>query len=612
MRKYLIILFLLFAVNVNAATYNWYFSQSTGNDTTGNGSEATPWKSLAKVQSQENTLASADIGNFYFKRGDTWTFTHTGSPSSLMMFNNCVINVDAYGTGATPIFDGQISFASNPLTGSRQFYNTVFSMGYTGSTLKNVNIKNNHGWGVGIICPAKNVTIQYVTISNVGHAGISSDSNCANYGNLVEYCTVYDAQQLERYGYTTDNYGGGIGFTGVFYNNTAPPYDNTVRYCHVYNVWGEGIWNPNGITEYNVVSNARWSGIHCPAQGWNARTTIIRYNLVYQTAGSPYNRNGAHGIIVADDERSLGNNSAGEFWVYGNILAGCWTGIRMYDFGGYMVTYPYGKVRIFNNTIIDSTSTNFGIEQPASFADVKIYNNTSILYTASTYGHAWDDFSTHANWTISNNHFWAATATDVDTSWRTNMQIGDPKLPKTTGWRSLSNDKDTVLFTNFYPGTGNGLLGLGVTLGAEYSGKTSLMTTGTSFVGALTSSSFVLQDQASHAAYDIGGVVQYVEVVAVAAPVMSPVTCDYQTSIGITMTSATSGASIYYTTNGDTPTSGSTLYSAAVNLTATTTVKAIAIKESQSSSVTTETYTKVSGISELTAPAKPTITKTGS
>lgn len=53
-----------------------------------------------------------------------------------------------------------------------------------------------------------------------------------------------------------------------------------------------------------------------------------------------------------------------------------------------------------------------------------------------------------------------------------------------------------------------------------------------------------------------------------------------------------SGAEIRYTTDGSEPSASSTLYSGAVTLTETTTVKAIAIKDGVSSTVTSRTYTK--------------------
>lgn len=58
-----------------------------------------------------------------------------------------------------------------------------------------------------------------------------------------------------------------------------------------------------------------------------------------------------------------------------------------------------------------------------------------------------------------------------------------------------------------------------------------------------------------------------------------------------TITCATSGATIYYTTNGDTPTSLSTQYSSAITLSGTGTLKAIAIKDNTSSEVASKKYT---------------------
>ena len=76
----------------------------------------------------------------------------------------------------------------------------------------------------------------------------------------------------------------------------------------------------------------------------------------------------------------------------------------------------------------------------------------------------------------------------------------------------------------------------------------------------------------------------------VAAPQFAGET-QFEESTQVSM-SAESGASIYYTLDGSTPTAQSTLYSAPVTLTDTTTVKAIAIKDGVSSSVTSRTYTK--------------------
>ena len=55
------------------------------------------------------------------------------------------------------------------------------------------------------------------------------------------------------------------------------------------------------------------------------------------------------------------------------------------------------------------------------------------------------------------------------------------------------------------------------------------------------------------------------------------------------------GAEIHYTTDGSMPTAESAVYSEAFSLSATTTVKAIAIKDGQSSEVVSKVFTKSSG-----------------
>lgn len=78
-----------------------------------------------------------------------------------------------------------------------------------------------------------------------------------------------------------------------------------------------------------------------------------------------------------------------------------------------------------------------------------------------------------------------------------------------------------------------------------------------------------------------------------ATPVADPDGGTFSGTQSVTLTTETAGADIYYTTNGDVPTTGSTEYTTAITLSATTTIKAIAVKDGYyDSAVMSKTFTK--------------------
>ncbi len=81
---------------------------------------------------------------------------------------------------------------------------------------------------------------------------------------------------------------------------------------------------------------------------------------------------------------------------------------------------------------------------------------------------------------------------------------------------------------------------------------------------------------------------------SVATPTFSLAEGAYVTAKNVTISCATDGATIYYTTDGTTPTGSSTAYSSAIAISSTTTLKAIAIKDDASSYAASATYTFVS------------------
>ena len=94
---------------------------------------------------------------------------------------------------------------------------------------------------------------------------------------------------------------------------------------------------------------------------------------------------------------------------------------------------------------------------------------------------------------------------------------------------------------------------------------------------------------------------------AVSTPTFSLAGGTYTTEQTVTISCSTSGATIYYTTDGTTPSASSTKYNAAITINETTTLKAIAIKDGTSSSVASATYTINTGGGDEPTPSGDTL-----
>ena len=113
-----------------------YYVSVTGNDANP-GSQALPWKTISKVNSQMSNFQSGD--SVLFKRGDVWTetvalnITKSGAAGSPITFG-------AYGSGNLPVLDGRNQTAS----GAANY--GVLVIGYSSAvsyvTIENLEITN--------------------------------------------------------------------------------------------------------------------------------------------------------------------------------------------------------------------------------------------------------------------------------------------------------------------------------------------------------------------------------------------------------------------------------------------------------------------------------------
>ncbi|MGA8312537.1 MAG: chitobiase/beta-hexosaminidase C-terminal domain-containing protein [Terriglobales bacterium] len=98
---------------------------------------------------------------------------------------------------------------------------------------------------------------------------------------------------------------------------------------------------------------------------------------------------------------------------------------------------------------------------------------------------------------------------------------------------------------------------------------------------------------------------------AAASPTFSPAQGTYSTTQNVSLLDATPGATIYYTLNGTAPTTASAVYKSPIQVTATTTIKAMAAASGLvNSSVTTSLYTIPQGLATPTLNPSPGIYST--
>ena len=77
---------------------------------------------------------------------------------------------------------------------------------------------------------------------------------------------------------------------------------------------------------------------------------------------------------------------------------------------------------------------------------------------------------------------------------------------------------------------------------------------------------------------------------AIEAPTFSPAQGTYSQAQSVALSCGTAEATIYYTTDGSTPTTSSSVYSSPIAVATSKTIKAIAVKDGQSSEVATASY----------------------
>jgi hypothetical protein len=121
-------------------------------------------------------------------------------------------------------------------------------------------------------------------------------------------------------------------------------------------------------------------------------------------------------------------------------------------------------------------------------------------------------------------------------------------------------------------------------------------------IGAATT----IQAIAVASGYNNSAVASATYSVSVATPTFSPAAGSYGSTQSVSLSDATPGATIYYTTNGATPTTSSSVYSAPLTVSATTTIQAIAVAAGYSNSTAASATYTIAAAAPTFSPAAGT------
>ena len=521
----IVFLLLLFSVQVHAGTYTAYFADNGTDDIVGSwdASECTegdPCNTLSEAQAVIDDLAVTDTVTLYFAKDDTWT-ENTDTTTTTVVFGLTVndddpaVNIDAFGSGAKPKFYGTVADFSgvpdhNATTGPLK-WSRFFQINRDDCSIKNVQIAGVYGHAIMLGDTGDygdNFTLEACDITNFGSSAIRASSTHSTQGTTITKNLIYNGQQLNLYNKlgSYEIWGSGLSMNPESGTSRAP-IDNIISYNIIYNIGGEGIIAYGCTIEYNIFGDTSSVAIYIAARGADATSSTVRYNLVIMSdiASSDYDDSGytAHDGIGIIDEVSGGSNSSATVEVYGNIVINRNKGIFFTDAAN---ASPWGGIRIYNNTIIDSASDNLVIGIPYNVVlpgQGFIYNNLSIMYEGGGGNHAsdWNNpeaLSTY--WTIDNNHYWTTGGSPtVDADWQTNYIVTDPKLEgeetSAVDWDGQSGAtyfKD-ITFANCVPESDGGGIGNGKDLGGTY--QSTLLSTGSDFSVLPGTQTFYLSDQ---------------------------------------------------------------------------------------------------------------------
>ena len=381
--------------------------------------------------------------------------------------------------------------------------------------------------------------------------------------------------------------------------------------------------------QYKKSTDSSWADCSGAVTGLAAGTYYVRYKADSNHTASDTNYKtvtltdpGAtlYGVTVTDGTATpTGNQAAGvEVTITANAKTGFnfkeWTGLADSDYktGFTKASNPATFIMPASNVTVTATyeaaalTGTVNITGTAKFGQALTADTTGITNNTGTLTYKWyrgsDEIigATGSTYTLVEDDIGKTITVKITSSVQTGEINGSTTgtIEKADG--PAAPDAFTLTFTPNSDGT-TFTATIPTVAGGEYSfDGTNYSATNTKADCAANSSctGYVrIAETSTHKASAATSSTQTSPKLTVATPTFTPNGVSGFTSPqSVIISCATTGATIYYTTDGTDPTASSPVYSTALSLTSTTTVKAIAVKtDMNDSAIATATFTKYSG-----------------
>lgn len=450
----------------------YYVDGTSGSDSNTGLSDAQAWKTIGKVNG--SSFSTSD--QIYLKCGTTFTdaaltIDWSGTSGNRVIFGAYYLSggVETIGvSGSKPVID-------RGWDGTTYTVCTVYDAAVTVSnpyvTVQDIKVANMKGRAYQVQSGASSgpAIFSNIDADTIFNEALVCDFNSGN-GTTIQDCTFTTIVKAKILGcFPSGGWPSGI--------NTTNTQSGTVQRCTINKCGGEGMIVTTGWTaQDNEICNARALGIYVS----DKNNCTFRRNLIYGTTDTSYQRSGGAagaGIGVADETGTTGYSG---HVIYNNLVAFCGAGMQMDGTS----SVAGSSILIYHNTFVDC---NTGFEVfGTNFSSCQFKNNIIADYTGT------DTMSgtVPASGITCDYNMWHRSA-EANAQGAHDPSVGDPKLSKTSGWRSITALGDIVA-TNFNLTAGSPCIDTALDI-ATYSDTDYFQVTrvtpdigGTEFVAAVT------------------------------------------------------------------------------------------------------------------------------